>query len=291
MIDIQALFVAVSLMVALGVLLATILAIANKKLHVFEDPRIDVVEGMLPSANCGACGEPGCRAFAEKVVKGGATPGQCTVSSSDGREDIAHFLGVDVGAQEKRVARLACAGGNNVARQRVEYLGLPTCQAAHLVAGGGKGCVWGCLGLGDCERVCDFGAITMNEWGLPVVDEEKCTACNDCVEVCPKDLFSLHPISHKLWVACKNEVFGEDAEIECEVACTACGRCAADAPEGIIEMKNNLAVIDYSKIEKVTDTCIQRCPTGAIVWLGEKGWVKKGVGAKGIIRKTPLPIG
>jgi len=142
-IDIQALFVAVSLMVALGVLLATILAIANKKLHVFEDPRIDVVEGMLPSANCGACGEPGCRAFAEKVVKGGATPGQCTVSSSDGREDIAHFLGVDVGAQEKRVARLACAGGNNVARQRVEYLGLPTCQAAHLVAGGGKGCVWG----------------------------------------------------------------------------------------------------------------------------------------------------
>jgi len=131
----------------------------------------------------------------------------------------------------------------------------------------------------------------MNEWGLPVVDEEKCTACNDCVEVCPKDLFSLHPISHKLWVACKNEVFGEDAEIECEVACTACGRCAADAPEGIIEMKNNLAVIDYSKIEKVTDTCIQRCPTGAIVWLGEKGWVKKGVGAKGIIRKTPLPIG
>ncbi|OGQ26113.1 MAG: Fe-S cluster protein [Deltaproteobacteria bacterium RIFCSPLOWO2_02_FULL_50_16] len=278
-------------MVALGVLLATILAIANKKLHVFEDPRIDVVEGMLPSANCGACGEPGCRAFAEKVVKGGATPGQCTVSSSDGREDIAHFLGVDVGAQEKRVARLACAGGNNVARQRVEYLGLPTCQAAHLVAGGGKGCVWGCLGLGDCERVCDFGAITMNEWGLPVVDEEKCTACNDCVEVCPKDLFSLHPISHKLWVACKNEVFGEDAEIECEVACTACGRCAADAPEGIIEMKNNLAVIDYSKIEKVTDTCIQRCPTGAIVWLGEKGWVKKGVGAKGIIRKTPLPIG
>ena len=45
-------------------------------------------------------------------------PGKCTVSSDEGRQEIAAFLGVDVGAEEKVVARLACAGGINVSRKR-----------------------------------------------------------------------------------------------------------------------------------------------------------------------------
>src|SRR5512145_2522222 len=77
------------------------------------------------------------------------------------------------------------------ARTRARYDGVKSCRAASLVSGGGKGCSWGCLGLADCEVVCDFDAITMNRHGLPVVDEDKCTACGDCVEVCPKALFSL----------------------------------------------------------------------------------------------------
>ena len=43
-------------MLGLGVVLASVLAIANRKLYVYEDPRIDEVEEMLPHANCGACG-------------------------------------------------------------------------------------------------------------------------------------------------------------------------------------------------------------------------------------------
>jgi len=183
---------AVAALGGITVILAALLILANKKLYVQEDPRIDVVEEMLPHANCGACGFPGCRPFAEALVGGQALPGKCTVSSEEGRVQIAHFLGVDVGAQEKVVARLACAGGINVARNRARYEGLKTCRAAAVVAGGGKGCFWGCLGLADCEVVCDFDAIHMNQFSLPVVDEEKCTACGDCVEVCPKDLFSLH---------------------------------------------------------------------------------------------------
>nr|WP_305906447.1 (Fe-S)-binding protein [Methylomarinum sp. Ch1-1]MDP4519131.1 (Fe-S)-binding protein [Methylomarinum sp. Ch1-1] len=61
-------------MVALGVTLAVILAIANKKLFVYEDPRIEEVDEMLPQAQCGACGVPGCRPFAEAVVSGQKTP-------------------------------------------------------------------------------------------------------------------------------------------------------------------------------------------------------------------------
>ena len=274
----------------LTVLLAIILIFANKKLFVYEDPRIDVVEDMLPHANCGACGFPGCRPFAEALVKSEALPGKCTVSSDEGRESIAKYLGVDVGSAEKIVARLACAGGINVARNRAKYEGMNSCRAAAVVTGGGKGCFWGCLGLADCEVSCDFGAITMNKFSLPVVDEAKCTACNDCVEVCPKGLFSLQPANHRLWVACKNEEFGDGILEDCEVGCTACGRCAMDAPGDLIVMKNNLPHVDYSRNHN-TRVPIERCPTGAIVWLDKEKGPQKGRESKKVIRKEAMRPG
>ena len=278
---------AVGALSGLTFILATALVLANRKLYVYEDPRIDIVEDMLPHTNCGACGYPGCRPFAEALIGGEALPGKCTVSSEEGRENIAKYLGVDVGAQEKTVARLACAGGTNVARNRAHYDGHQTCRAAARVAGGGKSCFWGCLGLGDCADVCDFDAIQLNENQLPVVDEVACTACGDCVEVCPKDLFSLHKISHRLWVACSALESGDEMLESCEVACTACGRCEADAPAGLISMKRNLPVIDYSRPHG-TRAPIERCPTGAIVWIDPEAGAVKGPEAKKIIRKSAL---
>ena len=276
-------------MLGLGVLLAAVLAAAGRMLHVQEDPRIDEVEEMLPHANCGACGYPGCRSFAEATVSGEANPAKCTVNSLDMTRVIAEFLGVELGAEEKRVARLACAGGNNVARERARYSGMSTCRAAAVAGGGGKACAWGCLGLGDCETVCEFDAIRMNAFGLPEVNEEKCVACGDCVEVCPRDLFTLEPVSRRLWVACKSLAEGDQALAECAVACTGCGRCAGDAPEGLIRIINNLAVVDYDKNALATPLAIGRCPTGAIVWLEHRKAVK-GAAARRIIRKEPLPL-
>lgn len=277
-------------MALLGISLAAVLAIANRRLYVYEDPRIDEVEEMLPHANCGACGKPGCRPFAEATVLKGADPALCTVNSKEMTQSIADLLGVELGQHEKRVARLACAGGAHVAYFRAEYKGLKSCRAAAVVAGGGKGCTWGCLGLGDCERACEFDAIHMNKYGLPVVDEDKCVACSDCVDVCPKDLFELHPISHRLWVACKSLSMEDEAEQDCEVACTGCARCSADAPEGLITLQDNLAVIDYSKNELASKVAIERCPTGAIVWLEKKRAVR-GERAKKVVRMEPLPRG
>ncbi len=281
-------FVAVAFMSVLGLMLASILVVANKRLFVFEDPRIDQVEELLPHANCGACGTAGCRPFAELLVKREIEPGKCTVNSKDMNQVIANFLGVAMGNQEKQVARLACAGGSHVAYIRASYGGINSCRAAAMVSGGGKGCSWGCLGLGDCEQVCDFKAIHMNRYGLPIVSESDCTACNDCVEVCPKDLFSLQPISHQLWVACNNQEFGDEAEAECSVICTACGRCVQDSPEGLIEIRDNLAVIDYSKNSLASRIAIERCPTGAIVWLEKGGQIEKGKDARKVIRKEAL---
>jgi Na+-translocating ferredoxin:NAD+ oxidoreductase RNF subunit RnfB len=282
--------VAGAFMAGLGIVLALLLAFANKKLYVFEDPRIGEVEELLPKSNCGACGQAGCRDFAEKVVGGETIPAKCTVSTPQQRQGIADLLGVAAGTVEKKVARLACGGGQHVAFLRARYEGLKTCRAAAVVSGGGKECAWGCLGLADCANVCTFDAIAMDAHGLPVVDSEKCTACNDCVEVCPKGLFSLEPISHRLWVACKNQADGDTAEASCEVACTACGKCVADSPFKLMQLAGNLAVVNYDWNDRASRVPIERCPTGAILWFETPDRPLKGAAAKKILRNDPLPL-
>jgi Na+-translocating ferredoxin:NAD+ oxidoreductase RNF subunit RnfB len=258
---------AILILGGVGLVFAVFIALANRQLWVWEDPRIDVVASMLPNANCGACGLPGCRAFAEQAVEGRVTPSQCTVGSDDAHAAIAGFLGVDAGSAVRRVARLHCAGGSDVAEVQAEYRGVGSCAAAAAVAGGGKGCAWGCLGLADCERVCDFDAIAMSDTGLPVVDPAKCTACGDCVEACPKGLFALLPVTEHLLVQCKSLLGGDAAAERCTVACTACGKCVQDASPGLISVASGVAVVNYDLDVLADAAAVARCPTGAIVWL------------------------
>ncbi len=287
--DLYHIIITVAFMCGLGLMLSSVLAIANRKLWVYEDPRINEVEDLLPKTNCGACGTAGCRPFAEALIAGDIEPASCTVTTSEAIDEIADYLGVDAGNVVKRVARLACAGGIHVARARARYRGMESCRAATLIEGGPKYCIWGCLGLEDCAKVCDQNAIHMNQYGLPVVNPEKCTACEDCVDVCPKGLFSIEPVTQQLWVACKNLAHGDEAEEECEVACNACERCVVDSPEGLIVMKDNLAVVNYEKNHLASPIAAQRCPTGAIVWLHDEV-ASKGLKAKRIVRQKALPV-
>ncbi len=266
----QNFFVAPAIMTGLGLFFGIILAIAHRFLRVQEDPRIEQVEQLLPGTNCGACGQPGCHGFAENVAEGIQQPSGCTVASSDVIEIIADVLGVDPGKQEKRVARLHCAGGKAQAHQIAEYKGFESCHAAAQVSGGGKGCSWGCLGLADCEKVCTFDAIQMNDDALPVVDIDKCTACGDCVAVCPRDLFEIVPLNHKLFVQCSIPLEGDAARVLCTTACDACERCVLDAAPGLIRMENNLPVVDYAAGGPAGPEATFHCPTGAIQWL--EGW-------------------
>ena len=289
-IDLISISVTVLFMLGLGVILSVVLAIANKRLWVYEDPRIDEVEDLLPKTNCGACGSAGCRPFAELLIAGEISPANCTVSSAENIEEIAEYLGVEAGDVVKRVARLACAGGSHVARLRAHYDGLDSCRAAALIGGGPKSCVWGCIGLGDCEDVCDHNAIKLNKHGLPIVNNDKCTACEDCVDICPKNLFSIQPVTNQLWIACKNQLKDDEAEAVCEVACTGCEKCSVDAAPGLIQISNNLAQVDYSRNHLASIDAIQRCATGAIVWMDKDNNITKGKQAKVIIREEPLPF-
>ncbi len=264
------LLTAPAIMAGIGLFFGAVLAVAQRFLKVDEDPRIEATNEMLPGTNCGACGQPGCLPFAEKLVSGDVDPGQCTVSTDDAIESIAEFLDVDAGRQEKLVARLRCGGGGLQAHQIAEYRGFEGCRAAAVVSGGGKGCAWGCLGLGDCEVACTFDAIHMNANGLPQVDTDKCRACPDCVAACPRDLFELVPIRQNLFVQCNIPLAGQAATQLCSVACDACGKCVADAAPGLIRMENNLPVIDYSAGGPARPEATFRCATHSIVWLDKE---------------------
>lgn len=267
MISLSDVLVSIAVLGGVATVFGVAISVVNARFRVWEDPRIDAVRDLLPGADCGACGRAGCRAFAQAVIGGGAVPAECTVMGPDEQEDVADYLGISAGSADRRVARLLCAGGRDVAPYKARYHGIESCAAAAAVTGGGKACPWGCLGYADCAVSCDFDAIEMSPFGLPVVDVDRCTACGDCVEACPLGLFVLMPTDHHLVVQCKNLLNGDAAEAVCSVACNACGRCVADAAAGLIEMVDGLAVVDYGRIEKENPKAVERCPTGAIVWI------------------------
>ncbi len=247
----------------LGLLFSAGLVIAYKRLRVEEDPKVEIVNDILPQAQCGACGYSGCRAYAEAVAKGEAEINGCPVGGEEVANQIADIMGAKPAEFIKKVARLHCRGTREAALDRGEYLGLSTCYAAHLL-GGNKQCSYGCLGLGDCVQVCQFDALYMGVDGLPVVSEEKCTACGKCVEACPRDLFELHPLTRNIFVYCRSQDRGPFARKVCKNACIACGICVRACPEAIV-LENYLAVIvDEDKIDPEKIPEIEKCPTDSI---------------------------
>lgn len=249
----------------MGAIFAIGLAIANFKLYVEEDPRIQRVNEELPGANCGGCGYPGCSALAEKIVEGTAPISLCPVITEDAVEEIAGIMGITAEAGEKKVARVLCLGGYNETARKGEYLGIKTCLAAHLTFGGDKLCQYGCIGYGDCVTSCPFDAIEINENGLPEVDDFKCTGCGNCVDACPRNIVEIHPISHNLFVFCKSHDEAKYTRQVCIKACNACKACIKGAGEGNIELSHNLAVINYDQYGIVSELPTDKCPNNCIL--------------------------
>jgi len=247
---------------ALGLIFGVGLAIASKRFAVQVDPRLEKVHGLLPGSNCGVCGGAGCFGFAQDLLSGKRTIDACKVSEEAVKEKIAHLLGQKLEKKVKTVSALHCFGGIRV-KDKFIYDGIEDCVAANLVLGGQKECVYGCLGFGDCARICPFGAIEMIPEGLPVVNEAKCRACNKCVLICPKKLFELVPVSGKVYVACSSHDSGKDTKAVCPVGCIACGLCVQACKFDAIHVIDNLAVIDYNKCTSCGE-CVRVCPMKTI---------------------------
>jgi len=263
--ELTSLLISMGSMGGLGVLFSTGLSIANKKLHVEEDPRIAKVEDALPGANCGGCGYPGCKSFAENVVKGNVEITDCTVASQDAIQEIADIMGVEAGTSEPKVARVMCRGGAYETAKKAEYAGAESCLAVNLAGGGEKLCEYGCLGYGDCVDACPFDAMYMDENGLPVIIEDLCNGCGNCAEACPRDVIEIHPVSHKLFVLCKNHDDPKTSRQLCTRACIGCQICVRAVEEGQMEMDDNLAVINYETYGDQAELPTDRCPTDCLV--------------------------
>ncbi|MDN5352539.1 MAG: H+/Na+-translocating ferredoxin:NAD+ oxidoreductase subunit [Clostridiales bacterium] len=247
----------------MGLIFGIILAFASKKFAVEVDPRVSEVREVVPGANCGACGYPGCDGFSNAVVKGIAPVNGCPVGGAAVAAKVAKIMGLEAESSVKRVAKVKCDGHAENCSNRYDYQGIDSCLAANMLNGGPKSCSFGCMGLGSCVAVCPFDAIHINDKGLAEVDPEKCTACGKCIETCPKDVISLVPYEQLTIVTCNNKDKGPQVKKNCKVACIACGMCERNCPHDAIHVVNNLAEIDYSKCVNCM-ICVEKCPTGAI---------------------------
>lgn len=254
-------------MTGLGLTFGFILAFSNKKFAIEVNPLIHVVEDILPKGQCGACGYAGCMAYAEAVVLNpDVPPNLCTPGKDPVAKMVAELTGKAAAPMEPQVAQVMCAGTFSKANRAFDYEGVEDCVAANLLFGGNKVCKYGCIGLGTCVRNCPFGAMSMSEDGLPIIDAEKCTACNKCVTVCPKQVISLVPLVAHVRVNCNSKDKGPVAKKACSVACIGCSLCMRQCPYGAIKMENNLAVVDPKVCEaQCSDAlCLAKCPTKAI---------------------------
>ncbi len=240
------------------------LAFAAKKFAITIDPRVEKVKDVLAHAHCGACGYAGCEQYAEAVVKNPEVPPNlCTPAGARGAEAVALITGKKAEIREPIYARVMCQGSWSKSVKKFKYEGIEDCRAAVLAGGGDKSCIYGCLGYGTCSRVCPFGAITMSNDHLPIIDITKCTGCRKCESACPKKVIEVLPSSKAVLVSCHSKDKGVDTRKYCQVGCIACGKCVKVCPFDAPSISNNLSRINLDKC-KVCGLCVPVCPTSAI---------------------------
>jgi len=254
-------------MTLVGLAFGLVLAFANKKFSIEVNPLIHIVEDILPKGQCGACGYAGCMAYAEAVViNPDVAPNLCVPGKAPVAKLVAELTGKIAAEMEPKVAFVKCAGSVSKAIRAYEYKGVQDCVAATLLQGGPKGCQHGCIGFGTCVKNCPFDAMTMSEDGLPIIDNEKCTGCGVCETVCPKKVIELVPIGIHVALNCNSKDKGVITRKLCTVGCIGCGLCVKTCPHNAIKLENNLAVVDCEVCVSMCseNTCLYKCPTGAI---------------------------
>ena len=261
-------YISIILLGTIGAIAAIILFIISKKFEVQEDLRITQIIEVLPGANCGGCGYPGCGGFASACAKAKSLDGLlCPVGGTGLMKSIASIMGLNATESTPEVAVVRCNGTCDVRPHTNIYNGAKKCVIASSLYSGETGCSYGCLGFGDCVDACAFNALHINPaTGIAEVNEDNCVACGACVKACPKSIIEMRKKgskSHRIFVSCVNKDKGGIARKACKNACIGCSKCVKECDYDAIAVIDNLAYIDDTKC-LLCGKCVSSCPTGAI---------------------------
>ena len=258
------------IMLTLAAAFAIVLLIASIKLKVEIDPKVEQIHEALPNIDCGACGFAGCAAYAKAIADDPKLLGKCAPGGPDTAAKIAEILNLQVsssGAPQRPV--INCRARTEDKNFHAKYDGIKTCTAANAQPTV-QACSFGCLGYGDCVSACKFDALHIVD-GLATVDYQNCTGCTACSKACPRNLIKMVPFTNEnmLTVACSSRENPKSTRSVCKVGCIGCSLCVKQTD--IFKIENNLASIDYEKYQpsEQTETAVNKCPTGVIVYRGK----------------------
>ena len=164
---ISSILIAVAVLSVLALVFGVILGFASKKFKVEGNPIIDQVETLLPQTQCGQCGYPGCRPYAEAIANGDKI-NKCPPGGTATMEKIAELMGVEPEA----LGEEAQASVKKVAYIREDE----------------------CIGCTKCIQACPVDAILGAGKLMHTVIAKDCTGCDLCVEPCPLDCIDMIPV-------------------------------------------------------------------------------------------------
>ncbi len=140
-----------------------VLALASRAFHVEGDPMVDKIDAVLPQTQCGQCGYPGCKPYAEAVARGETEINHCVPGSERAMLAIADLMGVEPKEVEEEAAPPMLA----FIREDE------------------------CIGCTLCIKACPVDAIIGAPKQYHTVIEDHCTGCTLCVEPCPVDCIDM----------------------------------------------------------------------------------------------------
>ena len=163
----SSIFIAVAILTVLALAFGVILGFASKKCRVEGNPIVDQVDTLLPQTQCGQCGYPGCRPYAEAIANGDKI-NKCPPGGTATMEKIAELMGVE----PEPLGEAAQANVKKVAFIREDE----------------------CIGCTKCIQACPVDAILGAGKLMHTVIAKDCTGCDLCVEPCPVDCIDMIPV-------------------------------------------------------------------------------------------------
>lgn len=242
--------------------------------------KTEEITSILTGMNCGACGYPGCFAYAQALSQDPdlitKTPCSQVLQDPDSLAKLEKVLGCKLDAAAMCKKALVHCGGNS--ETVCDYSGVQTCKAAAQLLRGYRKCPYACLGLGDCVEICPQGAISIDpEKNIAIVDPEKCTGCGLCVTECPQDLIELVPAGTKVAFLCNYKPLKNIPGRErCDYGCTHCRKCFKACEFEAIEWNKETALPEFNQ-EKCTLClkCVEVCPQNTLADFTKMGKEKE----------------